>query len=238
MLDANGENNPLVRSILQAIQEKSGTPALVRCWYDPEKDEYTQELGVIDDCFTGTGLRHDHYDPDAAAPAAPQVSAGDWQALEAKAPVEAGEGTSDCFLYAKPYEYPALFALIPGQDPVQLLVGVTEWASFQNHIYAITREGELVQVSPKGSQTLYKAQQGVLRLLNCQNGMVYAMDGESLVQVDLENMQQRTLLKGEAVVHCSFIDENQLFVCQSKGMHEMQYILNPQTLTLEETVLK
>ena len=237
MLDANGENNPLVRSILQAIQEKSGTPALVRCWYDPEKDEYTQELGVIDDCFTGTGFRHDHYDPDAAAPAAPQVSAGDWQALEAKAPVEAGEGASDCFLYAKPYEYPALFALIPGQEPAQLLVGVTEWASFQNHIYAITREGELVQASSMGSQTLYKAQQGVLRLLNCQNGMVYAMDGESLVQVDLENMRQRTLLKGEAVVHCSFIDENQLFVCQSKGLHEMQYILNPQTLTLEETVL-
>ena len=237
MLDANGENNPLVRSILQAIQEKSGTPALVRCWYDPGKDEYTQELGVIDDCFTGTGLRHDHYAPKAAAPAAPKVSAGEWQALEAKTPVEAGEGASNCFLYAKPYEYPALFALIPGQEPAQLLVGVTEWASFQNHIYAITREGELVQVSPKGSQTLYKAQQGVLRLLNCQNGMVYAMDGESLVQVDLENMQQRTLLKGEAVVHCSFIDENQLFLCQSKGLHEMQYILNTETLTLEETVL-
>ncbi|HIQ76981.1 MAG TPA: hypothetical protein IAB79_05985 [Candidatus Faecousia excrementipullorum] len=237
MIDTYQENNPLARSICQVIQEKTGTPALVRCWYDPQTEEYSQEFGVIDDCFTGTGLRHDHYDPDAAAPAAPKVSAGEWQALEAKTPVEAGEGASDCFLYAKPYEYPALFALIPGQDPVQLLEGVTEWASFQNHIYAITREGDLVQASSMGSQTLYKAQQGALRLLDCQNGMVYAMDGEYLVQVDLENMQQRTILKGEAVVHCSFIDENQLFVCQSKGLHEMQYILNPQTLTLEETVL-
>ena len=94
-----------------------------------------------------------------------------------------------------------------------------------------------MQASSMGSQTLYKAQQGALRLLDCQNGMVYAMDGEYLVQVDLENMQQRTILKGEAVVHCSFIDENQLFVCQSKGLHEMQYILNPETLTLEKTVL-
>ena len=237
MLDAKEENNPLVRSILQAIQEKSGTLALAQCWYEPGKEAYTQELGAIDDCFTGTGLRHDHYDPKAAAPAAPKVSAGEWQALEAKSPVEAGDGAFDCFLYAKPYENPALYARIPGQEPVQLLAGVTEWVSFQNHIYAITREGELVQASPKGSQTLYKAQQGVLRLLNCQNGMVYAMDGESLVQVDLENMQQRTLLKGEAVVHCSFIDENQLFLCQSKGLHEMQYILNTEALTLEETVL-
>lgn len=237
MIDTYQENNPLARSICQVIQEKTGTPALVRCWYDPQTEEYSQEFGVIDDCFTGTGLRHDHYDPDAAAPAAPQVSAGDWQALEAKAPVEAGEGTSDCFLYAKPYEYPALFALIPGQDPVQLLVDVTEWASFQNHIYAITREGDLVQASSMGSQTLYKAQQGALRLLDCQNGMVYAMDGEYLVQVDLENMQQRTLLKGEAIVDCRFIEENQLYICQSKGLHEIQYILNPETLTLEETVL-
>ena len=77
----------------------------------------------------------------------------------------------------------------------------------------------------------------MLRLLDCQNGMVYAMDGEYLVQVDLENMQQRTILKGEAIVDCRFIEENQLYICQSKGLHEIQYILNPETLTLEETVL-
>ena len=36
---------------------------------------------------------------------------------------------------------------------------------------------------------------------------------------------------------CRFIEENQLYICQSKGLHEIQYILNPETLTLEETVL-
>ncbi len=36
---------------------------------------------------------------------------------------------------------------------------------------------------------------------------------------------------------CRFLEENQLYICRSKGLHEMQYILNTENLTLEETVL-
>lgn len=249
MLDANGENNPLVRSILQAIQEKSGTPALVRCWYDPQTDEYSQEFGVIDDCFTGTGLRHDHYAPEAEAPAVPEADFGDWEDMGAaplsqtKEELLAETMDKDAFsglLYANPYEFPTLYAGNPGEPLAQVLAEpVTQWENSQYYIYAITCDGKLMQLSVDGSvrNTLYKARYGKLRDVDYQCGMVYLLDGDYLVQLDLINMRQRTLLEAEAMVDCRYHGENQVYLCQSKGLHQKQYILNLETQTLEETFI-
>ena len=249
MLDANGEKNPLVRSILQAIQEKSGTPALVRCWYDSGKDEYTQELGVIDDCFTGTGLRHDHYNPKAEAPAVPNADFGAWEEMDvaplAQSKEELLEETMDIdaytgLLYANPYEFPTLYAGNPGEPLVQVLnEPVTQWENSRYYIYALTCDGNLMQLSVDGSvrNTLYKARYGKLRDVDYQCGMVYLLDGDYLVQLDLTTMQQRTLLEAKDMVDIRYYDENQVYICQSKGLHQKQYILNLETKTLEETVL-
>ncbi len=247
-IDTYQPTNYLARSICQAMQDQSGLLALVRCWYDPVKDEYTQELGAIDDCFTGTGLWHDHYDPEAEAPAVPVVNFGDWADMgvdplpQTREELLAETGDQDAYtglLYAAPYERPTLYAGNPGEPLKQVLAEpVTQWESSRYYLYAITEDGALVQVSPDGSvrNTLYRARYGALRDVDYQGGMVFLLDGDDLVQLDLTTMRQRTLLEAEAMVDCQYLAENQVYICQSKGLHQMQYILDLETQTLEETV--
>ncbi len=247
-IDTYQPNNFLARSICQAIQEQSGLLALVRCWYDPVQNEYTQELGAIDDCFTGAERAHDHYDPEAEAPAVPQVNFGDWADMgiapqpQTREQLLAETGDQDAYtglLYAAPYERPTLYAGNPGEPLKQVLAEpVTQWENSRYYLYAITEDGALMQVSLDGSvrNTLYRAQYGQLRVADYQRGMVFLLDGDYLVQLDLTTMRQRTLLEAEVLVDCQYLAENQVYLCQSKGLHEMQYILNLETQTLEETV--
>lgn len=249
MIDIYQETNYLVRSICQAIQEKSGTMALVRCWYSPLKDEYTQELGAIDDCFTGTGLQHDHYNPKADAPAVPQVNFGSWEDMGLQ-PLSQSQDellaetmetdTLSVLLYANPYEFPTLYAGNPGEPLVQVLnEPVTQWENSLYYIYTITCDGELMQLSLDGSvcNSLYKAKHGQLRDMDYQRGMVFLLDGDFLVQVDLTTRSQRTLLEAPDIVDIGYYEENQVYICQSKGLHQKQYILNLETQALEETFI-
>ena len=252
-IDTYQPTNFLARSICQAMQDQSGILALVRCWYDPVQNEYTQELGAIDDCFTGTERTHDHYDPEAEAPSAPQVNFGDWEDMgvdplpQTREELLAETGDQDAFtgcLYAAPYERPTLYAGNPGEPLKQVLAEpVTQWENSRYYLYAITDDGALMQVSLDGSvrNTLYRARYGALRDVDYQCGMVFLLDGDYLVQLDLTTMRQRTLLEAEALVDCRYmaldeLNENQVYICQSKGLHQMQYILNLETQTLEETV--
>ncbi len=247
-IDTYQPTNYLARSICQAMQEQSGILALVRCWYDPVQNEYTQELGAIDDCFTGTGLWHDHYDPEAEAPAVPVVNFGSWEDMGVaplpQTPEELLAETEDQdfytgLLYAAPYERPTLYAGNPGEPLTQVLAEpVTQWENSRYYLYAITDDGALMQVSLDGSirNTLYRARYGALRDADYQCGMVFLLDGDYLVQLDLTTMRQRTLLEAEAMVDCRYLAENQVYICQSKGLHQMQYILDLETQTLEETV--
>ena len=248
-IDTYQETNYLARSICQVIQEKSGIMALMRCWYSPLKDEYTQELGAIDDCFTGTGLQHDHYNPKADAPAVPQVNFGSWEDMGLQ-PLSQSQDellaetmetdTLSVLLYANPYEFPTLYAGNPGEPLVQVLnEPVTQWENSLYYIYTITCDGELMQLSLDRSvcNSLYKAKHGQLRDMDYQRGMVFLLDGDFLVQVDLTTTEQRTLLEAPDIVDIGYYEENQVYICQSKGLHQKQYILNLETQALEETFI-
>ena len=249
MIDTYSDNNPLVRSICQAIQETNSTMALMRCWYSPLKDEYTQELGAIDDCFTGTGLQHDHYNPKADAPAVPEVSFGAWEDMGLQPLSQSGDDllgetmetdTLSALLYANPYEFPTLYAGNPGEPLVQVLnEPVTQWENSLYYIYTITCDGELMQLNLDGTvcNSPYKAKHGQLRDMDYQSGMVFLLDGDFLVQLDLTTTEQRILLEAPDIVDIGYYEENQVYICQSRGLHQKQYILNLETQTLEETFI-
>ena len=237
-------NMGLVQAICQAIQEKSGILALVRGWYDPVTDQRTQELGAIDDCFTGTGLRHDHFAPEAPEPAVPEIHVGPWEELglaplpqstEVLLAETADQDAALGLLYAAPYAYPTLYA---GEPLAPVLQEVSLWETSRYYLYAITRDGKLVQVSPDGSicNTLYSARYGTLQGVDYQCGVVYLIDGDRLIQLELTTMRQRELLRGECMVECRYYDENTVYICQSRGLHQKQYLLDPEAQSLQETV--
>ena len=96
--------------------------------------------------------------------------------------------TLSALLYANPYEFPTLYAGNPGEPLVQVLnEPVTQWENSLYYIYTITCDGELMQLNPDGTvcNSLYKAKHGQLRDMDYQSGMVFLLDGDFLVQLDL-----------------------------------------------------
>ena len=96
--------------------------------------------------------------------------------------------TLSALLYANPYEFPTLCAGNPGEPLVQVLnESVTQWENSLYYIYTITCDGELMQLNLDGTvcNSLYKAKHGQLRDMDYQSGMVFLLDGDFLVQLDL-----------------------------------------------------
>lgn len=148
--------------------------------------------------------------------------------------------TLSALLYANPYEFPTLYAGNPGEPLVQVLnESVTQWENSLYYIYTITCDGELMQLNLDGTvcNSLYKAKHGQLRDMDYQSGMVFLLDGDFLVQLDLTTTEQRTLLEAPDIVDIGYYEENQVYICQSRGLHQKQYILNLETQALEETFL-
>lgn len=96
-----------------------------------------------------------------------------------------------------------------------------------------------MQLNPDGTvcNSLYKAKHGQLRDMDYQSGMVFLLDGDFLVQLDLTTTEQRTLLEAPDIVDIGYYEEDQVYICQSRGLHQKQYILNLETQALEETFI-
>lgn len=60
-------------NLLQIVQEQFDVNALVRCSYDPTTKEYTEKEGIVDDCWFGSDIGHDHFALDETAKIIPTV---------------------------------------------------------------------------------------------------------------------------------------------------------------------
>lgn len=256
MIDTYQEVNHLARSILQVIQNDTGIQALLWCRFDPATGELTEKLGTIDTCFTGTDLRHDHFNPDAPAPEIPQAEVSDWQSIpvsplpqsqETLTQEKEGESDYRFFYYAAPYELPKCYvrkgdapALLLAEDP--LGTGLGDYIVTASYFYYYSRDGKLIQSSWDGTiqNTLYEAQHGDLQQLAFYQGILYTMDGDYLIQIDVPQLRWRTLAQAECVVRAYVLSEEEnaqelrFYICQSQGLHQQQFTLGLETFTIEE----
>lgn len=255
-IDTYQEVNHLARSILQVIQNDTGIQALVWCRFDPATGELTEKLGTIDTCFTGTELWHDHFTPDAPAPEIPQAEVSDWQSIpvsplpqsqETLTQEKEGESNYRLFSYTAPYELPKFYvcqsdapARLLAEDPQGISVG--DYIVTESYFYYYSRDGKLIQCSWDGTiqNTLYEAQHGDLQQMAFYQGMLYTMDGDYLIQIDVPQLRWRTLAQAECVVRAYVLSgeedaqELRFYICQSQGLHQQQFTLGLETFTIEE----
>lgn len=221
------------------IQSETGIPSLRSTQYNIFTGEQTEKTGVIDNCWFGSGYNHDHYDPDAPAPAKPSASLSDWQPF-----VETVPATETQPLDGRLILHNDLLYLVSG-NTFTLLTDIPIQAYRQTEaafdaedgiICAITQDNDLVRVYTDGTApiVLYSGQ-STLGRLSYMGSMLFVMDGSSIIQLDANTQQYRTVFTGEDLSWCYCDSETVLYMELVSGLHVDAYLYDLTTGEITET---
>lgn len=193
--------------LLYEIQEGSGVRAYLKCTYDIADGSYSEQTGIVDSCWFGSGYPHDHYNTEVTTAPEPEVIMGEWVKIQADADfalcpeevtdddVSRDDWDIELVTGVDSYEY--LYAKTDGDyqqivdAPVKAAIDTTEcgiYVSEDNRVFAVSYDGtEFVE--------LYKAVGGEISELDYLAGTIILMDGNTLIQLDLQTLQYRQVLR-------------------------------------------
>ena len=199
-LDELLQYNGYVATLLRTMQEKFNVNALVRCSYNPVTGEYTEKEGMVDYCWFGSGMSHDHFAPEETAKIIPTVIDTKVTPIEGLTPptqeiadkMRAGEmGDNPKKYRARAELYDFYYLHVEENGSYRRICDVPlrdsyEGVSNANGVYLITVEGTLLWVDNAENVTqIYQAQFGELKSLSYNKGKLCLVDGDHIVMLDL-----------------------------------------------------
>lgn len=222
--------------LIMPLQEDTGVRGLIQYTYNQADGTCTEKLGIVDNCWVGSGVNHDHYAQDLEQEAAAPVLADlEWQPIADLSPTDpedyAGEWDSRYVdLYSEQFRP---YQLYWGSDDIYRKLTDAFYTAVKEdkqYLYGITAENVLVQISYEdGSCTpLYTGQNGDISLLNCQNGTLYFKDGEYVVQLDVPGARYRKILTGAPIGYLEIVSTG-LYV---EVVYGGAYLFDPDAQTL------
>lgn len=236
------------------IQEDTGIHTWYKCTYDPNTGTYTEDTGVIDNCWFGSGFAHDHFEPEITSLPDPTPAVGEWIPItNAALPSFI---TADSLYAERPYDYSDAgvpYLIVHGQpledqyvyyDEENLLtrgtdVSVTTAVNSTHFLYCVTKDNTLLQVSHDGStrNVLYTGESEI-RNLAYANGRVYILDGDKIIELDVPALRYRVVLEQAHIVEFGIWDNpGQIYFAVARGLHYQQYLFTPETGVLEQTFI-
>ena len=236
------------------IQDDTGIPCWYKCTYNCATGELTEDTGVVDGCWYGTGFAHDHYEPEVTSLPTPTLSMGTWQNIPDAILPDAITAEE---LYAEGmYDYfdaglsePVIQGLpLQSQYPCQLrgstLIPVTDFpvtmaAQSVRFLYCITEDNTVVQLSHDGSicNVLYTAE-GKIHQISYAYGHLYLQDGNTLVEIDIPNLRYRVLLEDENLCEVQAYEEaGKVYFAIGRGLYYQQYLLQTESGALEKAYI-
>lgn len=210
-------NVTLRLALCERIQEDTGIRAYLEGTCNQSSGSYTERLGIIDHCWNGSDPGHDHYSPEITEKAPMVLSLGQWMAIPDM--VLAGEQDSiSVELYSDRFMPWGLYVCENGKLMKKLIdVPVLSVISDDDHVYCVTQENVLLQVSNDGSvcNTLYNANDQIGELA-CYNGRLYFLDGDTLIELDVTEGKYRTLLEDPDITRMYIEEENDALYIEVK----------------------
>lgn len=186
--------------LCDAIQKAYNIPYHIKYTYDPVTGTLTEDYGIIDSCFYGTGQGCNHFDYEITKKETPEildvapVAIPNFNKLTGDQPFEDFEAPSPCFFSDFGYSYGYWRA----DSYINKLtdIPVTDMATSNEYFYCITLEGTILQLDRYGSicHTIYTSE-NELRDLNCGSGYIYFIDGSTIICIDETNGTWRPILK-------------------------------------------
>ena len=236
------------------IQEDTGIHTWYQCTYDSIAGTLTEDTGVIDNCWFGSGYAHDHFEPEITELPDPVPAPGEWvQISDAALPASPtaaelyAEGVYDHYhadipeltIHGNPLEPHYLHARTEYTLTRLSDIPVTLAANSVHFIYCVTEDGRVLQLTHDGTvlNTLYTAR-GEIRAIDQANGHLYILDGDTLIDLDIPAMQYRVLLEQTDIIDIQAWEKpGQIYFCIARGLHYQQYIYHTDTNELERTFI-
>lgn len=228
-------------NLMHKIQDGTGVRALLRCTYDPAGGSYSEQTGIVDHCYYGSEMGHDHYNPDVTTAPEPEILMGEWVGIEMPSfTSQAGEMIllndvdSSLYLYAKTDgDYQKILA-----EPVKFAVAANTC------VVCVTADDRVLAVSYDGAQSaeLYRAGYGHIERLQigCEMNRVVIRDGDTLVEIELDNGRYRELARHDNLYYF-YIDSDYeaekdvgVYFIVRVGLHCKGYALDLATGEVDE----
>ena len=229
------EHNP-IHWLCCALQKDTGYHTLYKCEIGTDGSVISEATGIVDSCWYGSDMNHDHYNPDAPAPRKPVSSIGAWQPfVESMAEAEPEMLNPDIEVYQGCYYQ------VTGNEFKQLTdipLRSCRLDPSQQAYYAITQDDALIRIYTDGTAptVLYQGQNGLGRM-SWDGTKIYISDGNTIVELDLQTQQWRTVFTHEDLswFYCDYENENTLYIDLVSGLHIASYLYDLTTGKLTET---
>lgn len=230
------------------LENASNQRSRLKCTYDIENDKLTKQTGITDSCFHGSGMPHDHFNPDITTAPEPEVIMGQWMNLLNPLPdiVTAEETAADMirlpgvdskrYLYAKTdSEYKKLV-----DSPVSWSVDVGNGAIYisadKRSVFAVSyNDGQPVEIY-RSSGADITATDWYGWSIDLEKQWLVILDGEIMVQIDLAAGKSRQLLRHQNIQSAYNIDYNQptVYFEICAGLYGTGYTINMETGELRD----
>ena len=246
------ENKPIhlstYPSLCDAIENAYDIPYRIEYTYNPVTGELTEDYGIVDTCFYGSGYSHDHYDYENTREEPVTVLNSDpvdiptITKLTAKQAEEALADESNYYykntvLYSE-YGYGHPYWLQDGKFIKLADIECVGFISTQYYVYCFTAENTIVQISPDGSicNTIYTANAEMDDWFYYL-GSIYVQDGNQVIRINIINGTRQVLLEsnGNIYIRAYGDDFGEISVDITQGLYYQQHFFNPDNGELEET---
>lgn len=233
--------------LMMRLQDDFGVRALQRCTYQPLDGTYTEEKGIVDNCWTGTGWGHDHFSPEYTTVADPVLDISEWEYFESRNPsadldFDSQEGGAyidyEAELYFDQFGPGQLYLIKDGVFTLLSDNTFTDILTTKHYIYGITTDNTLLQIQWETGKTklLYTAKYGKLsNMAFTEKGYLFFTDGEYLIESYIVMGRYRELLKHPEISWVGIYTDGHMCFGLRRGLAIREFIYCPVTENLAET---
>lgn len=233
------KNNP-VHWLCMALQGDTGYRTLYKCEIAADGSVISETTGVVDSCWYGSGYPHDHYAPDASAPAKPKANMGAWSPLAEQMRQEGEESLNyDLEIYRNRLYQTDGNVFTPLTD-IQLkdyYITEADYDGYINAYYGVTADNQLVRIYLDGTAptVLYQGQDDIWQFSD-EGSKLYIGDGDSIIELDLQTQQWRTVFTHKDIswFYCDYDNEKTLYIDLVSGLNIASYLYDLTTGEFEE----
>lgn len=228
------------------FQTETGIRTYLKIYCDLSTGKVTQKTGIIDSCMYGSGYPHDHFSPEITTTDEPVASISGWRDLDLAGWNSSNyeEDFGSYRIVADTLSRGTLCWISDGKVQIVLDTPVVAVRKADRFFICVTTDQRILQVSFDGGciRELYKATNGKIDEVSISGTHVFFTDGDTIMELDLENDRVRSVLQHPHLLESYFYGEeydpagkNRVYFAIRNGMFYQQYIVDLETGEIEET---